>query len=108
MNDDVRMVTESMVSVDLEDAGDGNLLRFFEWLKVYVEEIPKEFVAGATISLTADYESAPVAISIDYERPETAEEIAERVNHEVQSRQNEEARERAIYAMLDRKYGTPK
>lgn len=76
---------------------------FLRLVQQAVYAIPPEFQGGATASLEGGYEET-TKLTISYERPETAEEAAKREADGLRYRLEQEARERATYEALRRKF----
>lgn len=86
-----------------EDLGE-----FIAWVGALYQQIPEEFRSSAKFDFDAmgnDYDYSRGEISIYYERPYTAKEIAEHERQSAASRLDEAARERATLAALLKKYG---
>ena len=80
---------------------------FVDWLNGVVEKIPEEYRANAEIEIDSigGYEGEHHAeVNISYERPETDEEMATRLDNERRQRINSEAREREEYERLKLKF----
>ena len=79
-----------------------NLSDFVVWATEQMNKVPAEFRSTATINIdtTVYYDVGQVTIDIDYERPETDEETAERCNREYDRRELIERRERKELAKL--------
>lgn len=84
-----------------------NLLAFRDWLAVQVKAIPKEYRNEAAISIVANmaYDMPVTEITIDYHRPETPEEAAERKAREAREDAVTQRREREDYERLKAKFG---
>jgi len=86
---------------------DGSLKKFMQWLAGVYESIPAEYRDAARIEIdsASGYEdSHNAAIEIEYWRPETDEEMAERERKDAQAREAEERKERETYRLLAKKY----
>ena len=87
-----------------------NLVALNEWLQGHLASIPPEYRGGAEISFgySESYgDSIYVTVNISYERPETPEEVAERVARSRHAIAEKELRERLLYAQLKVKYESP-
>lgn len=87
-----------------------NLVALNEWLQGHLASIPPEYRGGAEICFgyREDHgDSIWVTVSISYERPETPEEVAERVAGSRHALAEKELRERLLYAQLKVKYESP-
>jgi hypothetical protein len=100
-------VTETMIEVRSHDDSwpPTNLIKFIEWISIYVEEIPAPYKDTATISITADDYTAEIRIA--YERPQTPEEAAAQINRAKQRQSAIEDNERQLLQQLLHKYGAP-
>ena len=104
--------TVTVVEAEQYDEGfpSANLLSFHAWLQSHLASIPPEYQGGAEICFGCreSYgDSLYVTVSISYERPETPEEVAERVAGSRHALAEKELRERLLYAQLKVKYESP-
>ena len=106
--------TVTVVEAEQYDEGfpSANLLsfNFNAWLQSHLAGIPPEYRGGAEICFgcrESHGDSLYVTISISYERPETPEEVAERVAGSRHALAEKELRERLLYAQLKVKYESP-
>ena len=104
--------TVTVVEAEQYDEGfpSANLLSFNAWLQSHLASIPPEYRGGAEICFgyREDYgDSIYVTVCISYERPETPEEVAERVASSRHAFAEKELRERLLYAQLKVKYESP-
>lgn len=80
------------------------------WLNDKLESIPAEYRDSATIeidSVSSWEDSHYASITITYTRPETDDEVCERVDRERRMAAHREAQERATYEALKRKFAPP-
>lgn len=86
------------------------LVDLISWFEAKLAEIPEEYrnVATCEIDSVRSWEDTHYAqIEISYRRPETDAEMADRLEHEEIARHAHEAKERAMLAALQQKYGEP-
>lgn len=107
------MTTKEVVIVDVEQYDRGfppsGLIEFQAWLAKQVAKIPAEFVPAAVIEIESvgSYESSSYAnVKIAYDRPETAEEIAERERELTRRAAQQVQKELAEYERLKAKFNT--
>lgn len=84
------------------------LAAFRQWLADAEAKIPEEYRSTATIEIDSigGYEGEHHAeVIIAYWRPETDDEMAERLDREARQRAHQEARERDTLERLKAKYG---
>ena len=87
-----------------------NLVALNEWLQGYLASIPPEYRKDAKVHLgyREDHgDSIWVTVRIFYTRPETPEEIAERVNRRAEAVAEKERQEKLLYSQLKVKYESP-
>ena len=106
----IRTFTVLSVDSDDDDKWPEKLVPFIEWLQEALNQISPAYRDSADIELRTDssYDTPCMTLKVTYDRPETAEEIAdremeERVLRERDKRATERA-ERAQYERLRRKY----
>lgn len=83
------------------------------WLQELESKVPAEYRADATFEIEQEHDyyggSSSLSVRVFYERPETDEEMADRIAHDAENaaaaRAMNEKRERAIYEELRRKFG---
>jgi hypothetical protein len=95
-------------SDDMPDHG-WTAAQTMDWFQQHLAQIPPEFMPSARIEFdsVSGYEgSSTYSIRILYERPETPEEQAYRLNEELLARQRREYSERKEYERLAAKYGS--
>jgi hypothetical protein len=78
---------------------------FLELLNAAANKIPAEHRATAAVRLRVQGDYAHAYIEALYRRPETDEELAARVTRDERYKQETEARDRAHYEYLKRKFG---
>lgn len=89
-----------------------NFIEFIAWSNKKLMEIPEEFRASAKIEFDTDNcrydDSNDLSIEITYRRPETSEELLERLEEEEAAREKREhleyLKERATYEALKKKF----
>lgn len=79
------------------------------WMQSHMAAIPEAHRASAKFEIRASFEYGdPIAmIEVSYERPETAEEIAKRLDREASAVAERENRERLEYELLKEKFEGP-
>ena len=88
-----------------------NLRAAIAWLQEKLDSLPLEMRDGATLEIEGGdaWGSPVVEVTIEGRRPETDEEMADRLRMEAARQANalliKEANERAAYEALKRKYG---
>jgi hypothetical protein len=87
---------------------DGSLDEVIGSLAKIRAEIPEEYreLATCEIESESEYDSHHATISVSYARPETDEEVSERLRSELLSKELKEREERATLETLKRKYGS--
>jgi hypothetical protein len=92
-----------------EDKWPGELAsNFLTWLVNTLALVPKEYEGIAVIKLDSEYDSRCISISVEYERPETDDEVNERENSRIKWELQKELRDRSTLKLLIDKYGVPK
>lgn len=103
--------TKTVTIVEAEQYDDGfpptTLLDFNAWLQAHIASIPLEYRSRAEIlfdSRESYGDAIYVTVCISYERPETPEELAERIQGSRHALAEKELRERLLYEQLKAKY----
>ena len=103
--------TKTVTIVEAEQYDDGfpptTLLDFNAWLQAHIASIPPEYRSRAEIlfdSRESYGDAIYVTVCISYERPETPEELAERIQGSRQAIAEKALRERLLYEQLKAKY----
>ncbi len=93
-----------------DDFPTDNLVNFAAWLGTLISEVPEKFRTEATIEINSNvyYDSPMANIEISYTRPETDEEMSERLSMDRARILMRENKERTVLAALQNKYGVNK
>lgn len=104
---DRRIVTVSIYS--LNDRGDGQMPidDFLGSLTAAIEAVPAEYRSTVRLAWETGYEDYIPQYRVEYDRPETDEELAGRRAWEQVYRRDAEEREKREYARLTAKFGKP-
>lgn len=104
--------TVSVVSQEEFDDGpfvfDGTLDAVIASLHEIREKVPERYRKAARCEIKGEqeYGNPRAVIAITYSRPETDEEVSERLRSELLRKESKEREERAALEMLQKKYGT--
>ena len=83
-------------------------MEFLAWMNAKILTIPAEYLHKATVELSSSsgYDDCHYPrITIEYERPESDDEMADRTRTNDRERKARESRERAQYEELKKKFG---
>ena len=97
-------VTENIYKRELSDFP-CQLLFFIKELQDVLNKIPKEFKGDASVEFESDYDGGYGELSINYDRPKTAQEIEEDKIYLENSKKIQEKHELALFERLKNKYG---
>lgn len=100
------MTDVRVVVLNVEQSRYDSIVEFKDWLGVYTDQIPDEFLASAIIEVRAgeSFGDPVVEWQIYYYRPENAAEIEARSAVETRTKSDKEKKERATLAALKAKY----
>ena len=101
------VIVKSVADYD-DDWPSCNLLEFINWLEERVDSIPAAYkdVARIHIEPSESHEGTYANISVLYHRPETNDEVDERVLRDQEHRRSTERKEMELLEKLEAKYRT--